>query len=396
MQLPSIIHTSEPGSWARETFETRVPRIIDDIIAANDYPGVIVKALRALRREITGGKIRALVEDSDDRVFWDEHSREHIGKSWLDVPWFWAEAFFYRRVLEAVQYFQPGKFYRRDPYTRIKQTELAPDRARRAVNAVLASLKSETGFLPETQFVTLLHAALWGNRVDLSMYNIASHQQNASTFEHERDNLLVDDSARVWAHVKAQRGQRIDFICDNAGTELMFDLALADFLLRANIANEITLHLKPQPTFVSDATPQDALLSLDVLGQSSAPTLRQLASRLARAIDGGRLVLSNHPFWVTGLFFHDMPADLRATLSRATLVINKGDANYRRLIGDCHWAPTTSFESAVAYFPAPVVALRTLKAELIVGLRAGEAERIQAQDPAWLVNGKRGVIQFKG
>jgi hypothetical protein len=75
-------------------------------------------------------------------------------------------------------------------------------------------------------------------------------------------------------------------------------------------------------------------------------------------------------------------------------VISKGDANYRRLVGDCHWDPTTPFQIAAGYFPTTLVALRTLKAELIVGLRQGEAERFQAQDPAWRVNGKRGVIQF--
>ena len=71
----------------------------------------------------------------------------------------------------------------------------------------------------------------------------------------------------------------------------------------------------------------------------------------------------------------------------------KGDANYRRLLGDAHWPPTTSFAQATGYFPAPLVALRTLKAEIIVGLRSGEAERLQTEDPAWLVNGKRGVVQ---
>ena len=116
--------------------------------------------------------------------------------------------------------------------------------------------------------------------------------------------------------------------------------------------------------------------------------------RLASALNDGRLVMSDHPFWVTGFFFHAMPDDLRATLAQASLVISKGDANYRRLIGDCHWQPTARFEDAVAHFPAPVVALRTMKAELIVGLREGEAERLRAKDAEWLVNGKYGVIQF--
>jgi uncharacterized protein with ATP-grasp and redox domains len=318
--------------------------------------------------------------------------------------------------LEATRYFQDGDFYARDPFAPVKRAELQPDRAPRAVNATLEQLPRET----DRAFLTLLHASLWGNRTDLSHLALA---RVAHSFEDERANLLVDDSARVWEFARARHSHdhlpirntsgesrpaakleedsanasplpRVDFICDNAGTELCFDLALADFLLRALLAAEIVMHMKPQPMFVSDAMIPDVLASLDAFGKSDAPELRQLARRLASALNDGRLVLSAHPFWVTGLFFHDLPNDLRAPLARAALVVCKGDANYRRLIGDCHWEPTTRFEDAVAHFPAPVVALRTLKAELIVGLRAGEAERLRAEDAEWLVNGKRGVIQF--
>lgn len=397
LTLPPIIRTSEPGSWASHTFRDRIPRIIDDVIAQNDYPLGIVRNLRALRREIVAGKIRALKEQTDDRAFWNEHAREHIGKSWLDVPWYWAEAFFYRRVLEAVKYFQPGKFYHHDPYASVKREELAPDRAPRAVNSVLEQLEKNqvSSAKQETWFLTLLHADLWGNRVDLSMYNIANARQTATSFEHERANLLVDHTAGVWEHLTAQRGARIDFICDNAGTELLFDLLFVDFLLRAGISNQVILHLKPQPTFVSDAMIKDVRESIDATGQSNLPLLRQMATRLAKAIDRGTLMLIDHPFWVTGFFFHAMPNDLRALLAQADLVISKGDANYRRLVGDCHWDPTTSFDQAAEYFPAPIVALRTLKSEPIVGLRPGVAEELRTQDPAWNVSGKYGVIQFK-
>ena len=44
--------------------------------------------------------------------------------------------------------------------------------------------------------------------------------------------------------------------------------------------------------------------------------------------------------------------------------------------------------------PAPFVSLRTLKAELIVGMAEGQAEAIKAVDPDWLVNGERGVIHY--
>ena len=47
------------------------------------------------------------------------------------------------------------------------------------------------------------------------------------------------------------------------------------------------------------------------------------------------------------------------------------------------------------YFPAPLLALRSLKSDPIVGLRPDQAETLDGLDPKWRSNGKRGVIQFK-
>jgi hypothetical protein len=91
-----------------------------------------------------------------------------------------------------------------------------------------------------------------------------------------------------------------------------------------------------------------------------------------------------------------MPASLTGELAQADLVISKGDANYRRLLGDRHWAFTTPFTEIVSYFPAPLVALRTLKAELVCGLEPGQADSVAEQDPDWMVNGCWGLIQFHG
>ncbi|MBI4788306.1 MAG: protein-glutamate O-methyltransferase family protein [Chloroflexi bacterium] len=388
--LPPPILTSEPGSFARRTFEERIPRIVEDTIAANDFPHATADALRALRAEIIGGTIQPLRAESPDRAFWDEHARPFVGKTWLDVPWYWAEAFFYRRVLEATGYFQPGDGSQRDPYANQKDGELRPDAGPRALAAILKRRPES----PENQFRTLLYASLWGNRADLS-YAVAHTTPGSLALEQEHVNLVVDDSARVWEHLIARRGGRVDFVCDNAGTELLFDLALADFLLREGLASAVMLHLKPQPFFVSDAMVKDADAALAALAQSTEAELRHVGERLAQHRATGQLQFRTHEFWTTSLFFFQMPEDLRLVLAPAMLVIFKGDANYRRLLGDCHWLPTTPFAAAVGYFPAPLVALRTLKAELIVGLRPGEAERNQAQDPKWLVNAKRGVVQYQ-
>lgn len=386
--LPPPLLTSEPGSFARDTLAVRIPRIIQETIASNTFPPDVLRSVQELRTEIIGGRTRGLTEDTPDRDFWNEVSRDHIGRSWLDVPWYWAESYFYRRVLEATRYFQPGPTNQLDPYRAVKQTELAPEVAPHAVAMTLRGLPTEMS----KRFEVLLYSSVWGNRVDLS-YRVAMEVGRAERLEDERKNLLVDDSSRLWDFLwRAPR--RIAILADNVGTELLMDLALADFLLVNNLAERIVLHLKQQPFFVSDALPQDLQAGLEALA-SGSPEASALAERIGAHRREGRFKWSTHWFNTTCLFYFQLPDDLLTELGETDLVILKGDANYRRLLGDAHWDPTTPFERAAAYFPSSVVTLRTLKSELIVGLRPGEAERLSRVDAQWMVNGRRGVVQAK-
>ncbi len=384
---PPLILTSEVGSFAYNTLKMRVPAILRETIAANDFPAEIVAALEELYAELVGGTIRHLREEAADVAFWRSAAAPYVGRTWLDVPWYFAEAYFYRRLLEATHYFQPGLWQGYDPFLPKKRTEWAPDAAPRALDRLLAALPAE----PAARFERLFHAALWGNRTDLS-YMVAAHLGGVTDAAGERANLLVDDTPLVWHAITGWPPRRIIILCDNIGSELLADLALADFLLQARLAGEIVLHLKPQPFFVSDAMPGDVMEGLKALpggGHHAAALGRRLADMLAV----GRLRLAAHWAYVTSLFFFELPAELNAELAAADLVLVKGDANYRRLLGDAHWPPTTPFAQAVDYFPTALAALRTLKAELIVGLRPGQAEALAAAEGDWLVNGRRGVIQ---
>ncbi len=385
--MPPLLMTSETGSFAHNTLRVRVPAILRDMIAANDFPPEVIDALEALHAELTEGHIRPLREKSADALDWNARSAPYFGCTWLEVPWYWAEAYFYRRVLEATGYFRPGPLHGFDPFASAKRKEWAHDVAPAAVGRLLAGLSDNM----ETRFEQLLHASLWGNRTDLS-YTIAAHLGATAAPDQERTNLLVDDSAAVWAHILDHEGGRFGIIADNAGTELLMDAALADFLLSSDLASEVHLHLKPQPFYVSDAMIPDLANGTDALIEAGG-----MAGRLGRRIDAhvsaGDLRPQTHAFYCSSLFFYEMPASLRAALSALDLVIIKGDANYRRLVGDAHWPPTASFIGTTAHFPASLVALRTFKSELIVGLAPGQAEQAAEGDPYWLVNGVRGVIQ---
>ena len=388
-RLPPLLMTSEPGSFARKTIVERKPQLICQAIEDNGYPPEIVAALDAFRQEIDGESIGLLSEEATDVAFWNREASAHAGRTWLELPWYFAEAYFYRRLLEATRYFQPGFWQEHDPFGLQKRMQA------QAVVSWLSDVEPAAQMGPADQegsedaFVLLLHSALWGNRADLSNYTVREQVRGRQGTRQERQHILIDDTESV-ASLLAAGVARVDFINDNTGRELFFDLALAGYLLDQGWARQVVFHLKGWPFFVSDAMPQDVLYAISLLEGRALG--RQLEAHLA----AGRLMLKDDPFWTTYLMFRDMPPALAAELLDADLVIVKGDVNYRRLLGDRHWPHTTRLEEVSAYFPAPFLVLRTLKGEIMVGLVPGQAEKLSAQDPDWLINGKRGIVQFVG
>ena len=92
----------------------------------------------------------------------------------------------------------------------------------------------------------------------------------------------------------------------------------------------------------------------------------------------------------------DMPNPLRREIKMVCdLAFVKGDANYRRLLGDRYWDYSAPFQDVVgAYFPCHVCALRTLKAEVGCGMDKEQVERAKSLSDEWMVNGRFGVVQF--
>lgn len=369
----------------------RDPKILDELIDAPYFSPDLKRGFKTLRDEILNGAIQPLRQDAPDADFWKQLSKPFIGRSWLEVPWFWAETFFYRRILDIIGYFQIGAWRERDPFAPQKNAELKPDAAPLRARAVLHTLDNSTPTTDDELFEHFLYAALWGNRVDLS-YNVEQKHGRAARIQDERANLLVDDAPRVREFFATRPVKNLVYVCDNAGTELALDLVLVDFLLRARGVEKIVLHLKPQPFYVSDAMPQDVERTLAAFETAHDET-RAVANRLREHIKRKRLALRVHWFYPTPLHYFEMPDDLFEMFRAADFVILKGDVNYRRAVGDAHWKPTLAFEYATRYFPTPFVCLRTLKSDPIVGLRADQVEELNRADREWRVNGKRGVVQ---
>ena len=407
--LPPPILISPEGSFAWDVFHRRHPVLIENLIEALPYGPDQIRALRDLLDESRSGAISPLPDDAPDAEQWrGAWDRGHYGKPWADAPFLWAESYFFRRILAATGYFaRRGTAWSGvDPYQPMKDAELAdPD-----LEAAFSWYAALDAVPVARRFAALTEAAVLGNRADL-VFQVTEVVEGYTAV----NPPLADDTELIRQRLldRSSSGAAVAIICDNGGRELISDLLLADELLAgelltgelladdarrdgakdgaAGLAATVELHVKPAPYYISDATAADVGKCLRRLRGMSGP-LGAAGARLFAHAATGRLRIATHPFWCSPLSFHDLPADLRERLAGRFLLV-KGDLNYRRLVGDRWWDPTTAFADAVRYLGLPVAALRAAKSDVVVGVSREQVERLDAAEPDWRLNGRHSLIQ---
>lgn len=179
-----------------------------------------------------------LLEWAPDFEDWRMILEPHVaaGETWLSAPWCVAEFYFYRRVMEALSFYQkdagialPSFF---DPFLTSKRKglesalgsveELAP----RVLDAIDAAGKEDSGTSIASSLRLFILISLWGNRMDLSLWPAGSQGNVADSFSQVLGqgevNLLADDFGSLFdltLEAKAAGGKRFDIIVDNAGFE---------------------------------------------------------------------------------------------------------------------------------------------------------------------------------
>lgn len=396
-RYPGRIRTDTTNPFANHTLRVRVPAIVRAVLERHpDYAPEVHAALGALAEAMEGGApLPELTGNAPGAFEFRAALAARAGEGWLSTDWLFAEPYAYRQLVERTRFWENG----RDPFFSNKHEEYAS-----ATHAAALERALEPGAAGDGRLHELFGAALFGNRIDLSF--AASRERGLAT---ETDDLLIDEREGAVRAVFDGQGP-VHVIADNTGTELSLDLVLADFLLN-ELGCDVVLHLKTHPTFVSDATPFDvrAFLGAPVDDtrhnttderaalrvRETSPAVAAWAERLRAALAAGRLLLEPHPFWTGPASLWELPPELVARFAGARLVVLKGDANYRRAVGDAVWPVSTRFSDVTAAFPAPLLALRTLKSDPIVGLSEARARVLDASEPTWRVNGKRGVASFR-
>jgi hypothetical protein len=382
---PPPILAGTAGSFAHSVFHQRHSALVERVLDVLPYGPAQRAAIGRLLAESTHGVLEPVIEEAADRDRWLAWGEGLYGRPWGEAPFLWAESFWYRRLLEATGYFRPGPWRGVDPFAPIKTAELTGP----AVAEHLDALPELAGLAAEKKRDVLLMSSLWGNRADLAL------QLTTGAGASDTTGLLADDSAALWALLEQADTATVSLVADNAGAELLPDLLLADHLLDSGLAGEVVVWVKPYPYYVSDATMADVAAVVEVLRAAPVREANRIGHRLHTAFGTGRLVVRTHDFFCAPLPFAEMPADLAGQLRAATVVVVKGDLNYRRLVGDYHWPATTSFAATVGYFPASVVALRTLKSDVVVGLAEQQVAELDATGQQWRTTGRYGLIQAR-
>ncbi len=386
--LPAPLRGNELGTFTHRSVAERLPEIAARMLADNRFTPSATEAVRSIIEDISSGVIEPLGSEGPDQTQWASYVDPYLGLTWLDAPWFFVEFYFYRRLLGAVGYWDSGQ----DPFR--SQKVLALDQALEPARAALAGLDADyaRGMSTDILLIHVTDAALWGNQVDLSLWPA----QDGGTVRSDtnEDRLLVDERPAAIGTLRDRHPPPIDIVLDNAGSELVADLVLADLLLRSDLASQVTLHAKLYPVFVSDATTADVAETIDHMAADGNAHVRSAGERLSAEVSVGRLITASDGFWVSPLEWRDRPDAIDDQLGKSGLIICKGDANYRRLLGDRHWDFSTPFADAIGSTPAPLLALRTLKSEVAAGLSDEVVARVEASDPEWLENGRWALASF--
>jgi uncharacterized protein with ATP-grasp and redox domains len=437
LNLPEVMRSNQIGTWAFDTMSRRInneilERIIDDNADELTYPtspyrSECLLSLNDLRSSLQCGKsgyLRPIIGDNNvpDLKEWQNilFTVPENERNWLDCPWIISEFYFYRRIIEAFSFFPTGydMFIKQKVAGLLNSIPVIKELAKR-VPALISEGTNKDNLANCIEVA--IHTSLWGNKMDLSLWPSANNLQDlqmdksSSTSEKSissaNENIsgkitfgegatlskryILDDKTAGAIDILLNNPQRdVSIILDNAGYELISDFLLGHCLLEWGICDTITFHTKAHPTFVSDATTNDCTEHISYLKEHDDKDVAALGNCLSTHIQEGRFIFSSDLFWCQPTSFWDMPENVEKKFSDSKLVFVKGDANYRRLLGERQWPLHTNAADVLSYWPVPVCACRTFKSEIGVGINESDQKRAQDEDKNYLVSGKWGVIQI--
>lgn len=200
----------------------------------------------------------------------------------------------------------------------------------------------------------------------------------------------------------------INYLVDNSGVEFFTDLAFAYILLTSiERIKKITLHINVLPIFVSDVIESDYehMMTLvekyinDNFDESTGATLKNTIKEIKQKKANKEIEIVPNFIWNMPTPYKDLVEKNKTNVftENNSLLIIKGDLNYRRLVEDKNWSYKDKIEKHTKYLKCPTLIIRSIKSDLVIDFGdngKNKYKRWKKYDPYWRENGEYGVIRF--
>ncbi|KAK6756421.1 hypothetical protein RB195_014686 [Necator americanus] len=428
--LPPKLNGIKEGTFVFFTISERWPKTIAKIVdhihckrlsfiqqygqeADADVKSIIADLSEIRYRMTTDKPLENISDTSYSYEMWNKalsdlrqkHGADEV--SWFKTDWLFTECYMYRRIIGSIiktKYLKSFDCFREQ---KIEGFNSHLEQIRDGINYMFSVAEKLNEQQERETIEVLLKMCLWGNKADLSLSCGESTTMRQSPIEAARvldayilcnDFKTAIDSFFLKLKPCRKGTRQLHIVLDNAGPELMGDLIFAEYLMETKLVDKTVLHGKEYPYFVSDATGGDFEWTLSELNKIGG-IFQKMYQRLSERVKKDELVFRDHRFWTYPQPYCEMKSmapDLYAQLSEASIIIFKGDLNYRKLVADRDWPYETPLKTALCGFlPAPLLALRTLKSETVAGLPEDIAERMrQEPDRKWMTTGEYGIAEL--
>ncbi|KAF0986835.1 hypothetical protein HZS_5666 [Henneguya salminicola] len=427
--IPLPIFSRDKGSTGYNALKYRLPEILTKIIdLLNKYACLLDQTNNAkcedvleimsnivkLRHHLMKSEEFSRISDKKaDNLLWN-NLLDHINtydtnkkKCWTNCPFLFSECYYYRQLYEI---FQNSKFHRDfDYFFAFKKDSFITAEKDIKIHAKYTQSLLASKDIDKKSLIYLLLHSLFCNKLDLSLSS--GNPLNSDIFdEFDRvkrelmDNLLINDIERVCSYLFSldkESPRTIHIVVDNAGLEFFSDICLVLYLLSAHIASTVVIHLKCYPWLVSDFTYSDLDFFMKFLSISDNKDLESIKESIEYFLAEGSLKFTPDISWNHSLYYSDLLnvwdpfREMYEIFKKSSLVIFKGDLNYRRLTGELQWKYNTSLSKALGNFVGfPLLILRIIKSDCVVGLDEEIISALNIVNKNWKQTGEKAIVCF--
>lgn len=315
-----------------------------------------------------------------------------------DAPFIDVEHYFYFYIIDKANSKSIS-----DPYISTKENDLQQDMQqdmqdrKSKIFSALLNLDDTRGNKKESAILT-----------KLIEQNLSSNSSDLSQMSWKRfftvNNIDNDSIKRFWDYINTTTElETINILVDNGGVEFLCDLLLA-YKLSEKTNCKVVFYVKQLPIFVSDVVEADYDKMMKIIedGINTSSRTDDEKERMRKNLRYIQNQFERKVFEIRPTFECNMPTEFcdsdelsKLFKEQNSLLIIKGDLNFRRLVGDYKYIEDVKIKSVIRKeVKVPLLIIRSFKSNVILDVPKNNVAKFNEKDAEWRTNGRYGFVKF--